>query len=204
MISLYIPNQPNQIWAIKYGITRDIPNQIWDNLGYPFLYAYLWSCAWRYNRNSDGVNISTTSWSSLGRKPASMASEADRDRPAAGWGRGSSDKRVFRSLKPLCSCFSSLLRKCSIASSISSLSGLASMYSLSCGSCPEPGSDGGAGMGRRELQNPVYNKISVEKWILGEVTQWYEHTGLSFLLLIHDFDHRILSTISLSNLSPLS
>ena len=36
------------------------------------------------------------------------------------------------------------------------------------------------------------------------MTQWYEHTGLSFLLLIHDFDHRILSTISLSNLSPLS
>ena len=34
------------------------------------------------------------------------------------------------------------------------------MYSSSCGSCPEPGSDGGAGMGRRELRNPVYNKIS--------------------------------------------
>ena len=36
------------------------------------------------------------------------------------------------------------------------------------------------------------------------MTQWYEHTGLSFLLLIHDFDHGLLSTILLSNLSSLS
>ena len=31
------------------------------------------------------------------------------------------------------------------------------------------------------------------------MTQWYEHTGLSFLLLIHDFDCRKLSTMLLSN-----
>ena len=32
------------------------------------------------------------------------------------------------------------------------------------------------------------------------MTQWYDHTGLSFLHLIHEFDCRILSTMLLSNL----
>ncbi len=44
--------------------------------------------------------------------------------------------------------------------SISSLSGLASMYSLSRGSCSEPGSDGGAGMGRWEFRKSVNTRIS--------------------------------------------
>ncbi len=80
---------------------------------------------------------------------------------------------LCRSLKPRSSCFSSRLRKCLIASSMSSLSGLASMYSSSCGSCPEPGSNGGAGMGRRALRKPVHTRYhglsqlrNVQLWVI--------------------------------------
>ena len=148
-------------------LTKDITKQAGINQD------NLWSWACRYRRNSEGVNISAWSASSDGRKPASIASATDMERADPCAGLGNCDSRVARSLKPLFSCFSNCCRNLLMACSIASWSGLAFMFSSSCGSGAECGGScagGGSGMSRRASRKPAYTMISL--FILGYHRFW--------------------------------
>ncbi len=110
---------------------------------------YLWSCAWQYKRNSDCVNISTTSSSAFGRKPALTkivlllveARAALTKGCAFPWSPSllvsSAYSESFRLLLPS--------PPCQAWQGWHSWQTDDSMYSSSCGSCPESGSDDGEG-----------------------------------------------------------
>jgi len=109
------------------------------------------------------------SWSYSGKKPAKIAWSTVKVRPGAGVGMDSLDNMECRSLKPLFSACSMRLRNALMASSISSWSGRACMFSSSYGSGAWQGPDCCAGISRLPSRKPEVTRLCLDQTRLSQV-----------------------------------